>query len=84
MGIYREYFASSKTEVKIKEEVKKEHNIIIEAKIVRILKREKENKTIEEIAKSSGYSIETVELAIKRLVSKNLAEEIDGKYKYEI
>lgn len=61
-----------------KEEVRKEHNIIIEARLVRILKRAKERLNIESLTKESGLNTETVELGIKRLISKSLAEE-DGK-----
>jgi DNA-binding IclR family transcriptional regulator len=68
--------------VKAKEEVRKEHNIIIEAKLVRVLKRAKESMNLEALGRESGYSNDTVELAIKRLVSKSLAEE-DGKGGYQ-
>jgi hypothetical protein len=66
-----------RAEVK-KEEVRKEHNIVIEARLVRILKRAKEGLNVDALTRESGFSIEAVELGVKRLVTKSLAEE-DGK-----
>jgi hypothetical protein len=43
---YKDEYPPFRAEVKLKEEVRKEHNIIIEAKLVRILKRAKENLSV--------------------------------------
>ena len=65
-----------------KKEVKREHNIIIEAKLVRLLKREKGGLGVDQLSEKSGYPPELVELATKRLVSKGLAAEEGSLFVY--
>ena len=80
---YRQDLAPFKEEVKkVEKEVRREHNIIIEAKLVRLLKREKTGLSVQRIVDQSEYGAEVVELALQRLEGKGMAEEEKGQWVY--
>jgi predicted Ser/Thr protein kinase len=79
--VYRNEYRPYEQVVKIKEEPRKDHNIVIEAKLVRLLKRNKTSLPVEWLAKESGYEESIVALAMKRLCNKGIAED-DEKESY--
>jgi hypothetical protein len=72
MSIRKEYRPFE--EEKAKEEPRKDHNIIVEARLVRLLKRSKEPVTADWLRISTGYEQGVVDLGLKRLCNKGMAE----------
>ena len=71
---YRKTYQPYQDEVKMEKEPRKDHNIVVEAKLVRLLKRSKTNLTIEMLSTESGYEESVVTLAMKRLENKGIAD----------
>ena len=71
---YRNEYQPYEEQVQPKEQPRKDHNIVVEARLVRLLKRSKGALKIEWLSRESGYEESVVALAMKRLCKKGLAE----------
>ena len=75
---YRNEYHPYQEEIKVKQEPRKDHNIVVQARLVRLLKRNKTSLTIDWLGKQSGYDESIVALGMKRLCNKGIAE-VDDK-----